>query len=450
MPSRSRRALLRSLGVVAGGLAGCQNQPETTPTDANGPMPTRTPTSSSTGRASPTGTDTPTATPHWCDPAPRPEAPWPLQNRSAANDNYVENGTVFERAPSVAWTAEPTVPPDNDAPEATFFQPAVTENWLYIINELVVGREMDDPGGHSLQGRDPATGERRWAYTLPRRPTAPAVQGENVLVGSRNSLHAVDRREGSKQWIRDFEAPVDAVIPAPEHIYVVFGGGYNRDSEVHALARDGTTEWSRTFGRGVTAPPAIASDYVYVSTLDGTVYALSRSYGHTVWTASTPRDGANDQDLPPSVHSLVATTCAVFVVTDGDIYTFDADGQFRWHVEGGYWKLATDGTHLFGGSNEGHGGRFLRAFDAATGAIRWEQPFGVKRHEYPVLTSDALYVPVRGGLIAVDRDDGEERWRTTPAIEDLVLADGTLYGIEPEHVGDDTLVAMRKGGDFRW
>lgn len=449
MPSSSRRALLRTLGVVAGGLAGCQNQPETTPTDANGPTQTRTPTSPPAERASPTETDTPTAIPHWCAPAPRPETPWPLRNRSAANDNYVEGGTVFERAPSVAWTARSTVPPDNDAHEATFFQPVVTENWLYTVNELVVGTEEDDPGGHSLQGRDPATGQLRWPYTLPRAPTAPAVQGETILVGSRNSLHAVDRREGSKQWIRDFEAPVDAVIPAPERIYVVLSGSSDRDSEVHALAHDGTTEWSRTFGRGVTEPPAIAPDYVYVGTPGGTVYALSRSHGHTVWTASTPRDGADDRDLPPSVDSVVATTCAVFVVTDGDVYAFDADGQFRWHAEGGYRKLATDGTYLFGGSSEGHSGRFLRAFDAATGTIRWAQPFEVRRREHSVLTSDVLYVPVESELIAVDRDDGEERWRTTHEIQDLVLADDALYGIEREHVGNDTLVAMRGAGDVR-
>lgn len=442
MPSRSRRALLRTVGTAVTGLtAGCVATDSVGErTDTTTGAPTRVETDTAETRSSTSETtevETSDGASLGCGPGPRPEYAWPLPDRSVTNGTYVADGAVFTDPPSVDWSVEPTVPEGVTDYRAEFAQPVIADGQLYLVNELVYGPNQRPPGRHFLQGRDAETGERRWSYELSARPTGPVVDGDRVLVAADETLHAVDRHDGTERWSRDVSAPVEHVVPTADWTYVVVG------KSVRALAPDGTTEWSLEFDSHVTARPAVGERHLYVGTRDGTLHAIDPTGRTTAWTASTLRSGFENDDAP-SVDRLVTTGCGIFALTDGDVYAFDTAGEFVWHAGETYWVLATDGETVYGGTQDGH----VRALNADDGELQWERFYGVEDPRYvdgvyrnPVVTDGALYAFARHEtVLALRPEDGTELWTATRRITDFALANQTLYGIVRD---EGTLVAMR-------
>lgn len=438
MPSNSRRAILGAIGAAAVGLAGCQEQTGSSPTDESTPTIT----------ATPSPTDSPTPTPLRCEPVPGPDATWPVSRRSAANDGFLETGAALDEPPSVDWTVDPTVPEDVDADprDAEFGRPVVADDSVYLLRRIAYGPMVDDPGGHAIQARDATTGEREWSYRLPMLPSAPvAVRGDAVLAASWNEqLYAVDRRDGSERWTREFEGLVDAVVPTSYSIYVHRSGSASRDSELHALAPDGTTRWSA--GDDGIQLFAVGTDHVYVSFEGGTLSALARADGTELWRATIPGD--DGEGGARNVVDVVVTDCAVFALAGGGVHAFDREGHHRFRARGSYYTLATDGASLYGASKYDDE-RTLRAIDAGSGDTRWEQPLAVRSLETgiptggpPALTDGTLYQPLDDGLAGVDRADGDVVWRTTPGLVTLAVGSDAIYGLD-EGVRGASLVAMR-------
>lgn len=433
MPSCSRRGVLAAVGALVGGLAGCQNTGDGTPTDSTTATSTRTTTAETTTATGTTTetTETTTGRQLQCLPESRPDG-WPLATRAASHDSYVADAPTIEAAPSASWSADATVPSDVEAFDATFGQPVVAGDRVYAVTRVQVGPERADPGGHTLQARDRSTGELRWSVRLPQRPSAPAVRGEGVLVRSGGEVYAFDRRDGDERWTRTLDV-AGRVVPTADRIYA-WGG------TLSALAPDGTAVWDRSFDEHVVVPPAVGPAGVYVGLLGGTVVALDPATGRTLWTAETPRGDDESGSLSPLVSTVVATDCHVFVVTDGDVFAFDPAGEFRWHAEGYAFDLATDGTTLYARDRKPDPFRtVLRARDAGTGELRWEKRYEVASMAHGVLTDSALYVPTNGGLLALAPDDGRTLWDRSRSVRSLALADGTLFGTRAE---DGALVAV--------
>lgn len=416
MPSRSRRALLKTVGIVATGLAGCQTNRDDHPTKPS--THTETTTRRSANRSSPiTG---------------RSDTDWPLAQHGATHTSYIREGATLHAEPSERWSVPSSVPPDIDALGATFSQPVVIDKHLYLVNRVEVGTERPDPGGHTLQARDSTTGELQWTFSLPRRPPSPAVSGRNALIPSGDTLYALDRFDGSIRWTRNLDG-YGRVVPAADRIYV-WG------EKLHALSPEGETVWKRSFDESFAVPPAIDTGNVYAALVGGGVVALDTGTGETSWTEETPRGGAETEALSPNVSTVVATEGEVFIVTDGDIHAFDKEGEVRWHREGHVWKLTTDGTALYHRDRTPDPYRtVLRARDVQTGEITWEKPLEVNSLAHGVLTDEALYMPTGDALIAVSPDNGRKLWSSTTAIDSLALAEGMLFGNGPDDV---SLISM--------
>ena len=294
------------------------------------------------------------------------------------------------------------------------------------------GPERADPGGHTVQARDRATGELRWSARLPARPPAPAVRGGDVLVPAGGTLYAFDRTDGTERWTRSLDS-AGRVVPTVDRIYA-WG------ERLVARAPDGTTAWRRTFDHPVAEPPAVGPSGVYAALVGGSVVALDPASGETRWTATTPRGDGDSGALSPNVSTVVATTCHVFVVTDGDIYAFDTAGEFAWHATGYVSRLATDGAVIYARDRKPDPFRtVLRARDAATGKLRWERPDEVASGAHGVLADGSLYVPTADELLAVAPADGRKLWGQGPSVRSLALVDGTLYGTRRD---DGSLVAL--------
>lgn len=440
MSRRSRRALLELLGTGAAALlAGCQAEPS-----ADVPTERSTPTASSTSTHTPTATETATeprrtsptesSTLSACGTAPRPDVAWPVPRGSPARDGYVAGPAGFEEAPTVAWETEPTAPEDSYA-TPTYGRPVVAGDDVYLVNRLDRGPQRAVYGHvHALET---SNSDRRWASARIRSPSDPVVWGELVVVVGENESQdamvvAFDRAEGARRWTREFAARDRGVVAARDHLYLVSGAVRARGT-VRALDQAGSTVWSRegALADHVNTGPAVGSDHLFAVTSEGRLYALDRDDGATDWTHRFE----HPDERHPYVTDLVATGCAVITVVEGAVKAFDDEGTLVWEVAGDHGALATDGETVYTATGVGDE-RELRALRATTGEVRWTVSAPVRTP--PVVADDAVYVRAEEHVVALDGADGTERWRTEVSLEDLALADGTLYGTRR-----GTLLALR-------
>ncbi len=243
---------------------------------------------------------------------------------------------------------------------------------------------------------------------------------------------ALDRDDGTPRWTREFADRDRGFVTAGDHLYLALGTGTSRGT-VRALTRDGTTVWSRerAFAETVTVEPTVGPSLVYLATRDGQLHALNRYDGTTVWSHRFTH-AAEDR---PYIIELVATDCNVVAVVERMLKAVDAGGSAAWEVEGDHGSLATDGETVYTATGSG-GERELQALHATTGEVRWtvSGPFRTP----VVVAGDAVYARLDQHIVALDRTDGEEQWRTDGSLDDLALADGTVYG-----TSDDMLRALR-------
>lgn len=442
MSRRSRRALLELLGTgTAALLAGCGADPSTDPTERSSPTASSTATKTATASETPTDTptDTPVETPESteCATVTRPELAWPVTRRSPARDGFVAAPAGFEEPPSFEWEAEPSVPEDSTATPG-YGRPVVAGDMVYLVNQLNQGPQRPMYGHvHAL---DAGSGDRQWTSDRLRSPTTPVVWKDLAVVVCEDEPYeslvvAFDRADGTRRWTRGFEAQDTGFVAADDHLYLALEETTDRGT-VRAFAPDGATVWQRggSFDDHVNEGPTVGSDRVYVATREGQLHALARDDGTTAWTHTFQ----HPTEPRPYVTDLVVTDCAVLAVVEGAVIALDDGGTRAWQVDGDHGPLATDGADVYVIARLGDGEREFRALDAATGEVDWRVGGPIEAYVPPVVAGDDVYVSLDEGVAALDRSDGSERWRTERSMDDLALADGTLYGTTAP-----TLLALR-------
>lgn len=168
-------------------------------------------------------------------------------------------------------------------------------------------------------------------------------------------------------------------------------------------------DWTVEFPNEVicTRVEAIVADgLVYVGTLHGTVWAIDRRTGATVWR----RPG-----LGPIMHSPSWAQGRLYVGdTDGAVTALDAKtGEIQWHFasrRGGFVTspLIFEGT-VYAGSRDG----CFYAVDATTGALRWQFATGgpirctaAATDKWIFFASDDMYA------YALEADTGKLIWKS--------------------------------------
>ncbi len=162
------------------------------------------------------------------------------------------------------------------------------------------------------------------------------------------------------------------------------------DGTINALRADtGALAWQGSAGAGVQATPAIARGRLFVPTLGGTVVGLALANGAPLWTielgglnasSPTPVDGdlILGTGLPEqAVVRLDGTTGAVVWRTPAVMDQFSNTAPA---VAGGLVVVGTNGGHYY-------------AFDAATGAARWDyQGDGIVNLGAPLIAGGRVYM----------------------------------------------------------
>ncbi len=149
-----------------------------------------------------------------------------------------------------------------------------------------------------------ANGTVAWSRQLPQPVyQTPAWSGNLiVLTGTRGWIGALDARTGAVRWeVQVSTEPVKLTAPAISGELVVVAG---TDGLVRALnAVDGSLRWETTLSTTLVAPPFVASNHVFVGTMDARLVALEREAGDVVW----------EKELRGRVKSALA-------VSGGDVY----------------------------------------------------------------------------------------------------------------------------------
>jgi outer membrane protein assembly factor BamB len=266
---------------------------------------------------------------------------------------------------------------------------------------------------------DPATGEALW--------TVPRNAGELIPP----ALAAEGRSQGVAVYVEGLAADSGLVA-------------------VDLATRERL--WRVRMGNRSRSAPTIANGAVFVGSRDRHLYAVDLATGEVRWRART--DGA--VDTSPAV-----SEGRVFVVAENGssgmatLYGFDADsGRRAWP------PFAAEGLSIGASSPAvgdgtvyvGFGDLQVRAFDAATGRLRWATGVGsdFSSMSAPALADGDLFIAARsGGLFRLDGRSGEPEWVfqfPSPVMwgSPLVVGESVFVGLQ-----DGTLAAVEVGTGHR-
>ncbi len=390
-------------------------------------------------------------------------------------------------AASVAFSAKAVMaqdPEDVATPGATpeSSLPAVppefgTEtNWPVEGYDLAATRSVK---GSGISSETIDTLGDAWKYKVTTSAGyGPLVSGPAIVDGviyqqdAKSNVYAIDLESGEILWTVEHNEDVPA--GGPNGVAVAYGNVYytvGGPADVIAVnAADGSEIWSTNVrgikGEGITIAPSVYDNRVYVSTIPGTVesfysggergmiISLDASTGEVVWYFDTTTDNLWGNAVVNSGGGLWHPP------------SFDEEGM----VYAGTGNAAPyPGTEEFPNSTSRLGdndyANTTLKIDPEYGSLVWYNNikpfdlFDLDNHLTPILVeADGKKVAIQSGkhgvVVSLDRETGEELWRTEvgqhenanvdeiPEGEWMTVLPGTLGGVEtPMAVADGKVFA---------
>lgn len=419
LPGRTRRALLRSAGVVnAGTTAGCIGLGQERFED-NCSEDTL-----SEGPASATGAG------RWPGYGACPE-------RAAAVTSSGPDD------PGLAWRYATCDPMGETSP--------------VLVDGTVFVALVSRPGTRALYA---ATGEELWTDRFTgRAPGHAYVDGTLYVAG--HGVRALSAASGEVRWTFRPERPntedgeTDGgplpLYAAPAAVEgTVFVPGGIGDAALCALdASEGSVRWRTELeGDGLSKTPAVGPDAVYVP--DGTrrLLALDRATGAIRWTV---------EDFDAQVRTPAVAGDRLYVGTGNHVRSLTLDGETVWRSNAiaTSGSIAVDGERVYASAEN-----TLTAVDVDGGDQVWTAGGDVPRTLAlgpPAVDDGAVYVGRQGdrtddgpegAVVAFDAESGAERWRV--ATRGIPAGEGGPYAGTREQlaVGDGTVFVTTDAGDL--
>ena len=177
--------------------------------------------------------------------------------------------------------------------------------------------------------------------------------------------------------------------------------------------------WSVALSASPLASPTIAGDVIVVALQSGHVVAYAAKDGKEAWRVPLRADQA-----------IVADDTLLFVAAGEMIHALDAaDGKILWESPSG---TLTAPLLVHGGWVIAATAAQLTAFREIDGARVWTHD-SPPLHQRPTIEGNNLYLPLdEGRLLALNLENGAERWRKFPAkgplSEVLALSERVFVG----------------------
>ncbi|QCC57915.1 PQQ-binding-like beta-propeller repeat protein [Natrinema thermotolerans] len=349
--------------------------------------------------------------------------------------------------PSVQWTVEDTASAAFDGYRC--HHPLIVDGTVYTSVEDESTADDVTAEQRSFVAVDAETGETETRFSVDGRIWRPLIDGDTLYAAVGGTIRAYDLESGTEQWRSETKLPilsasairlVGDVVLATDNA-VVWSPDGELLPQLYAFDADtGELLWERAGSSSVGIEPMLPV------TADGM----------TVLHHTTPlRDvGSGDRlaELPIEPRYPVLDDGVLYALVDGDDETVLASYDWssmteRWTYEPDEsvyqgWVVTVDDIVVANGGSHG-----LLGIDRDTGDRRWRtQPWDDHLGTiFRVATRDTVYVVYEGGAaVALDPTDGGIKWRLRTdemnwgpisgcaLADDLLVTvgdDGTLFGI---------------------
>ena len=248
----------------------------------------------------------------------------------------------------------------------------------------------------------------------------PVIYGDRIFQLADNAeLIAVDRHTGHTMWthrLGELSASSPAVTSNTVYVTLLDGGRSGAPGRVVAVnAIDGAIRWSRRLPSASESSPLLDQGRVFFGSQNGTVYALDDRNGAVVWTYHA----AGSVKASPSL-------------SGGVLYFGDYSGQVQAISEQtGHlvWRSGSEGALLgsgtfystaavvYGRVYLGNTDGRMYAYDARTGKLDWAVQTGAYVYASPAVTDAPGLGPTvyfgsyDGNFYALNARTGQTEWR---------------------------------------
>ena len=176
---------------------------------------------------------------------------------------------------------------------------------------------------------DLKTGQRRWAFqTKGWMFCRPAVTAKYVLVGSQDKhFYCIDKRTGQEVWKFKTNSRVEAA-PASDGKRVFAGSCdanlYCCDIETGELLWKRATQKRKKYGGPIYEQAFLASEIVYLPTMEGQVYAFNKSDGQVNWQFRPSENSEIDLSFTDGKRLFVGTRLNIKNEGEQAVFAFGA------------------------------------------------------------------------------------------------------------------------------
>lgn len=243
----------------------------------------------------------------------------------------------------------------------------------------------------------------------------PAIDGDRIYAASAEGLvRAFERSRGKSLWKEDLDTPLSGGVGVyEESLFVGSSDGF----VIRLDANSGEQVWQSRLSGEILAAPQGNGRVVVAQTYDGKLQGLDHETGEKLWTY--------DSNVP--VLTIRGTNTPI--LRDNTVYTGFANGR-------------------------------VVAFDAQTGAVRWEVRVAISQGRSEIerivdvdgsmsLVGNELYAAsYQGRVVGIDINNGRKLWqRDASSFSGVAQGFGNIYVADE----DGTLTAyLRNGQGVRW
>jgi outer membrane protein assembly factor BamB len=239
----------------------------------------------------------------------------------------------------------------------------------------------------------------------------------------------------------------------------------------------GGAKWTFKTGGPIVSSPAVTGGVVYITSLDGYLYAVDQETGREKWKFKSRMPIASSPAVAGETLYFVSSTgalAAIDLTTGKPKWVFAAEFERKFEAKNlhGYpsaaqtipdaWDLFTSSPAVVNGSVYfGSGDGNVYAVDAGSGTLQWKFSTRDVVHASPAVAGGIVYIGSWDStLYALDAESGQPKWSfkagEDPAIHNQVgfqssaaVVDGTVYvGCRDAHVYALDAATGRKKWDY--
>jgi eukaryotic-like serine/threonine-protein kinase len=279
---------------------------------------------------------------------------------------------------------------------------------------------VDRPNDWTMYGGEPSRVNQSRSVVSPPLKTVweydaasgiagtPLVEDSVVIVGTlKGELHVIRLSDGEGYGFASLESAVVGT-PVAKGNYVYVTSAQGKETLTCLFLQNGKREWGSPLGPIETSPLMIG-EFLYVTTLDGTLIAVKKEDGKELWKFET---NAKDRRKPIRSSPASDGEVIVFGSDDGAIYAVERlSGRLRWKYQTGASVFASpilqDGACIIGSLDS-----VLYAIDARTGTLRWKHNTSSRIYAVASASKNLVFIGgTDGELEALSLDSGREIWK---------------------------------------